>query len=91
MKKLNAIRGATYRPDKYRKDWSFSKTKQFANQDIYSERSTKTRPRKTKRESFIYKMRDAAKQQLENERQRLGIKSTSHKPATILELLGNPI
>ena len=46
---------------------------------------------KTRRQSFINQMRDHAKIQLENERQRLGIKTTSHQPATIAELLGNPL
>lgn len=65
-----------------KQDWEYLK-----NQRV---KSTRT-PRRTQRQSFINQLRENGKQQLENQRQRLGIKATSHRPATILELLGNPI
>ena len=45
----------------------------------------------SKRQKTIEAIRENGKQLLQNEKLRLNIKSTSHKPATILELLGNPI
>ena len=69
-----------WRPKK--PDWEYLKSQRV--------KQTRTH-RKTRRESFINQMRDTAKIQLENERQRLGIKTTSHQPATIAQLLGNPL
>jgi hypothetical protein len=69
-----------WRPSK--PDWEFLKS-----QRVKQPRAN----RRTQRQSFINQMRDSAKVQLANERQRLGIKTTSHQPATIAQLLGNPI
>jgi hypothetical protein len=45
----------------------------------------------SKRQKTLDAIRENGKQLLQNEKLRLNLKSTSHKPATILELLGNPI
>ncbi len=57
MKKLNAIKGATYRVDKHRKDWSFSRTKHFASRDLNSEPAKPVRRRKRKA-TVIYRSRE---------------------------------